>query len=509
VLQHLSTCEPGLDNLHSWRVPVNRVFSRASGSSHATTMIALTILALILGFVAYVYRLNRTLATTPPEAKKLAIPTLTDEVIRKTYQRIQKDPIPWEKALPKRLDRRYIVVGGSGLVGGQLVLALLANGTPPEAICIVDARKPVREQFADKEHPASKVGFVPADITTEAGALAGLTASWPDTYGKLPLTVFHTAAVIRPQERSPLFWDRVARVNVTGTAHVLSAARKAGASVFIMTSSVSVENREVGWFPWPWRKYPTNFIQYLDGGDFEKPMKPDSHFAINYSRSKALAERLVCSAHDKDGMRTGAIRPGNAVYGYKDDLVIGAMLKLKWVPSFNAAWVQNWTATINAAIAHMKLEESLLGEHVDKVAGKPFVITDDGPPIVFNDSYQILSSTSALGFTVVRPPPLLFLSIFYIIEWWAILGAKYPLVKRLIGEPKDPIDILQPGTAASGITSILDDWRARKSPAEGGIGYKPVCDTLEGMCKLVGEWNESVVREGMEILKKEKEEKGE
>ena len=77
-------------------------------------MIALTILALILGFVAYVYRLNRTLATTPPEAKKLAIPTLTDEVIRKTYQRIQKDPIPWEKALPKRLDRRYIVVGGSG-----------------------------------------------------------------------------------------------------------------------------------------------------------------------------------------------------------------------------------------------------------------------------------------------------------------------------------------------------------------------------------------------------------
>lgn len=347
------------------------------------------------------------------------------------------------------------------------------------------------------------------DITTEAGALAGVAAPWPDTFAKLPLTVYHTAAIIRPQERSHLFWDRVARVNITGTAHVLSAARKAGASVFIMTSSVSIENREVGWFPWPWRKYPTNFIQYLNGGDFEKPMKPDAHFNINYSRTKAIAERMVCDAHEKDGMRTGAIRPGNPVYGYKDDLVVGAMLKLKWVPSFNAAWVQNWVATINVAQAHMKLEESLLGEHVDKVAGKPFVITDDGPPITTSDYYQVLSSTSTLGFTAVRPPPVLFLTAFYIIEWWAILSAKYAFVKRLIGEPKEPIDILQPGTAASGITSILDDSKARKSPQDGGIGYKPVCDTIEGLCKLVGEWNESVVREGMEVLKKEQEGKSE
>lgn len=77
-------------------------------------MIAITLTVLALGFVAYIYRLNKTLATTPPEAKKLAIPTLTDEVARETYQRVQRDPIPWEKSLPKRLDRRYIVVGGSG-----------------------------------------------------------------------------------------------------------------------------------------------------------------------------------------------------------------------------------------------------------------------------------------------------------------------------------------------------------------------------------------------------------
>lgn len=77
-------------------------------------MIALPLLLLFVAFAAYVYRLNRTLATTPPEAKKLAISNLTDEVVRQTYQRVQRDPIPWEKSLPKRLDRRYIVVGGSG-----------------------------------------------------------------------------------------------------------------------------------------------------------------------------------------------------------------------------------------------------------------------------------------------------------------------------------------------------------------------------------------------------------
>lgn len=391
----------------------------------------------------------------------------------------------------------------AGLIGGQIVLALLANGTPPEAIRIVDTRKPVREKFSQESDPASKVAIVEADITTEAGALGGFAAPWPEETAKLPLTVFHTVGVIRPQERSRLFWDRVARVNVTGTAHVLAAARKAGAGVLIFTSSSAVENREVGWFPPPWRRYPSNFIQYLSCGDFKNPLRPDSQFPTNYALSKALAERLVCDADGGPGggMRTGAIRPGNTVYGHKDDLVIGQMLALNWVPSFNAAWVQNWVHSGNIALAHLGLEGALLGDHADKVAGRPFLVTDEGPAVEFNDTYKVMSATCVRGFTAVRPPPLLLLANFYVIEAWAVLGARFPALRRVIGEPKPPIDILQPGTAMSGVTSIVDDSDAKRAPKDGGFGYRPVCTTVEGLCELVGTWNERAVREEMEAVK--------
>lgn len=78
-------------------------------------MVALLATGVLVGLiVAYIYKLNQVLRTTPPAAKKHAIPTLTDEEARSTYERIQREKIPWEKNLSVKQNRRYIVVGGSG-----------------------------------------------------------------------------------------------------------------------------------------------------------------------------------------------------------------------------------------------------------------------------------------------------------------------------------------------------------------------------------------------------------
>lgn len=383
------------------------------------------------------------------------------------------------------------------------MLSLLANGTPPQAIRIVDVKRPFRTEFLRK--PASLVDIIQADIGTESDALSAFRAPWSEEAGiaKLPLTVFHTAATIRFQERSNLFWDRCARVNVTGTSNVLEAARSSGAEIFIFTSSCCVGHKEVGWFPPPWRRYPRNFIQQLDGSDFKEPLMLDSQFCSNYARSKAVAERLVCSADEGGGggMRTGAIRPGNAIYGHQNDGNLGRQLAMTWAPSFTGPAVQNWVHVGNAALAHLRLEAVLLSPHANKVASRPFLVSDNGPPITFEDAFTIMGTASSTGFTVVRPPPVLLLAIFHLVEWWALLGGYCPLLKTLIGEPKDPIDMLQPASAAAGISSIVDDSDARKAPEDGGIGYQPLCATLEGMCVQIYEWNEQVRNGGIKGAK--------
>lgn len=42
----------------------------------------------------------------------------------------------------------------------------------------------------------------------------------------------------------------------------------------------------------------------------------------------------------------------------------------------------------------------------------------------------------------------------------------------------------------SDVFCIADDERARRGVEEGGLGYRPVITTLEGMCKELVDWNE-------------------
>lgn len=73
-------------------------------------------LAVVIVGALWVYGVNRTMRTVPPAALKLSPSSnrWSKEYIRETYERVKKNPVDIKKHLPPRLDRRYIVVGGSG-----------------------------------------------------------------------------------------------------------------------------------------------------------------------------------------------------------------------------------------------------------------------------------------------------------------------------------------------------------------------------------------------------------
>ncbi|PTB64468.1 putative 3-beta hydroxysteroid dehydrogenase/isomerase family protein [Trichoderma citrinoviride] len=461
----------------------------------------------VLCLALYTLRLNWVLSHTPPEAAHHAADPLTKEHIRDVFERVKRDGIDWVGELPPRKDRRYIVVGGSGLLGGQIVLHLLAMGTPPEAIRIVDVRRPFtfEEQFCHE--PASKVAVVQTDITDEAATLKSYEVPWPEAVANLPLTVFHTAGVIRPFERYAMFYERTSRVNVTGAMHSLQAAKKVGASIFVYTSSSNAALKQVKWLfaPWARRQQPQGLVQLLDNSDFFEPLRPPTGYPTNYARSKAEAERLVCGADERvagagssssaSRIRTGVIRPGNAVYGHVRDNVVGRMLGLKHCPTWVAGNVQSWCHVQNASLAHLLYEDALLGDHVDRVAGRPYIVTDRGKPLRFDDVYRLLDTASTTGLKVSYPPPVLMLVLCYLVEWYALVVNMVPKVlQRWVSEPGEPLRWVQPGVFATGLNRVVDDSEARRGVEEGGIGYRAGCSTVEGMCEMVRGWNEWIAK---------------
>ena len=217
-----------------------------------------------------------------------------------------------------------------GLVGGFIVLQLLARGTPPVNIRILDIRKPERNDMATGA--VEQIDFIPTDIRSAAAVTAAFDKPWDPSVSHLPLTVFHTAAVILASDRSRHLYGLPHAVNVVGTQNIIAAAKAAGANVFSSTSSGSISIRPVDPWVWFWANEPKNFWQILDERDFDQPLRAQEELFGNYPTSKAIAERLVCAANS-DNFRTGSIRPANGVYGNPTDNTVGGPLSKTVLPT--------------------------------------------------------------------------------------------------------------------------------------------------------------------------------
>ncbi|POS79356.1 hypothetical protein DHEL01_v202241 [Diaporthe helianthi] len=458
-------------------------------------LVAATGVLLVLA-LAYLINLNRLLGITPDGVKKLAGDRWTDEQVVKTYERLRQHPITtasYASQLPPKLNRRYIVTGGSGLVGGYIVLQLLERGQPPSTIRIVDFQAPHRRDQLD--HPLfGAVDFQKTDISSAESTEAAFSRPWDDpAVERLPLTVFHTAAVIIPSARSRLVNGFCEAVNVGGTENVLAAAKRAGADVFVSTSSASISIRPVElWVaPWRWDACPRGYCQVLEESDFFRPLRSHEEFFGNYPASKARAERIVCGANCRD-LRTGCIRPANGVYGHPTDNTVGGPLNSQVTPSWASHVVQSFVHGINCALAHLQFESILAeeGSHSSPQAGRPYCITDPNPPIYYEDLYGLISKLATTSFRLVSLPPMPFLLISYMVEFYSLLPFKLPrslakFVPPLTGDIKH----LQPGLFSICTHLIADNADAGRAVAEGGLGYHGVLTTLEGMCQELVDWN--------------------
>ncbi|KAK3330748.1 hypothetical protein B0H66DRAFT_73640 [Apodospora peruviana] len=454
--------------------------------------------ATIVLLFAYLFRLNNIISQTPDEIAKLSPTRWTSAQLRETYRKLESNPMTtksYAHRIPPKLERRYIVTGGSGLVGGYIVLQLLERGQPPESIRIVDFRPLNRRDMIGS--PAATVDFVQTDISSEVSTERAFSKSWHPSVAHLPLTVFHTAAVIVPSERSKLVYGFCESVNVSGTQHVVEAAQRAGADVFISTTSGSISIRRIEFWPAPWRLLaksgwrPKNFSQVLDEADFFKPIRAHDDFYANYPASKASAERIVCAAN-ADGFRTGCIRPANGVYGNPTDNTVGGPLNRGDLPTWVSHVIQSFVHGINAAIAHLHFEAVLARPGCSASApqaGRPFVVTDPNPPITYGDLYYAIKTLAVTHFRTITIPPVIILLVCHVIEWYTLLRVKYPVFCTMLPPITGDAKFLEPGLMDICTHLVASNAAVGRTVEAGGLAYTGVVTTLEGMVQEVMEWN--------------------
>lgn len=71
-------------------------------------------LAALVALFLYLLRVNQLLSGTPDEVRKLSGSRWTQDKLKKTYERLEESPIDYTDKLPPKLERRYVVTGGSG-----------------------------------------------------------------------------------------------------------------------------------------------------------------------------------------------------------------------------------------------------------------------------------------------------------------------------------------------------------------------------------------------------------
>ncbi|KAK8126980.1 uncharacterized protein PG998_002739 [Apiospora kogelbergensis] len=431
---------------------------------------------------AYLVRINSLLKGTPEEIRKLADSPWQPAHLKETYERLRACPVDYTANLPPKQDRRYVSSEASSCCSSWRAAPLpRTSGSSTSA----------RQNAATcRRAPAAAVDFAQADITSPSSVAAAFARPWPPAAGRLPLTVFHTAAVIIPSDRSPHVYAFPERVNVAGTRHVLEAAACAGADVFSCTSSASVAIRPIEPFVAPWRlgAWPRHVWQVLDCRDFfGRPLRPHAEFFGNYPASKAVAERLVCAANRR-GFRTGCIRPANGVYGSPSDNILGDPLSRAVMPTWATHIVQSFVHGANVAVAHLHHEAALLRPDSPQ-AGRPYVVTDPNPPISYNHMYTAIRTLSIHPFMVLSLPPALMLLLAHANEWWSVLPYKFPALKGVIPAVGGDARYLKPGLFSICTHLVATNEESSRPVSEGGLGYKGVVTTVEGMVQQILEWN--------------------
>lgn len=103
--------------------------------------------------------------------------------------------------------------------------------------------------------------------------------------------------------------------------------------------------------------------------------------------------------------------------------------------------------------------------------------------------YFLIESLAVTPFRILRLQPVMMVLLSYPIEWYTLLLAKYPLLRKLFPELTGEVKHLKPGLFSICTHLVASNAVASQPVAAGGLGYTGVLTTLEGMTQEVIEWN--------------------
>ncbi len=291
------------------------------------------------------------------------------------------------------MSRTAFVTGGSGFVGRNLIAGLRAGGYSVRALARSDAAaeqvtrlgaEPVHGGLDDEE--AMRRGMTGCDV------------------------VFHAAA----DTRSSGSFAEAYRTNVTGTEHVLAAARAAGVRRMV---HVSTEAVLIG-------RGQSSLV------DADETVPRPAHPTGQYNQTKALAEERALAANSAQ-LETVVVRPR---------LIWGAGDTSLWLPSLASAvrsgsfrWIgggHHLTSTTHVA----NVGEGLILAAERGRAGEIYFVTD-GEPVDFRQFITEMLQTQGIDPGSRSMPRWLALAMASLLEaGWRIFRLKGspPLTRAIV-----------------------------------------------------------------------------
>lgn len=358
------------------------------------------------------------------------------------------------------------------------------RGEDPQSIRIVDLSTPTRPEVKE-----NNIQYVRTDITDVQATKSAFGKPWPDHVTSLPLTVFHCAAYISPNDRKAIRLPVYAKINFKGTENALEAAKAAKASVFIATSSGSIAVKPPSYFPWPWQRWPQNIYQFIPNAEPADLDAPLESFAACYAWSKAQAENMVRKANDPtSGFLTGTIRPAHAIYGHgveNPSSITWDYCRRGGSPSWIYHVVTHFVNAQNVSVGHLAYEDALIKQK--NVGGKGYCVTDPNPPMRYRQLYEVITMLAHPLTPMSFPylPHMMMLLPAYIIEAYVVFRQKYlPSLPAVTGD----LLALQPAMFQLCTLHIIYTDTA----AQNEIGYRAPIKTMEGFAAAMVDWNRKV-----------------
>jgi hypothetical protein len=126
------------------------------------------------------------------------------------------------------------------------------------------------------------------------------------------------------------------------------------------------------------------------------------------------------------------------------------------------------------------------------VSGRSFTITDPNPPVAARSIYRLLNVLA--GVRVMNLPFVLMLILCHVMEAYVLFVSYFTRLAQLCGfkEPSGVAANLQPSIMVTvGVQQFADSAEAELPVEEGGLGFRGVCTTIEGMADQVRKFQES------------------